>query len=49
MSGVLKGMLVILLIVYIVSPLDLCPGPVDDIILLLCAIRGSALSSTYDD
>jgi len=49
MSGVLKGMLAILLIIYIVSPLDLCPGPVDDIILLLCAIGGSALNSTYDD
>ena len=49
MSGVLKGMLVILLIIYIVSPLDLCPGPVDDLILLLCAIGGSALNSTYDD
>lgn len=45
MSGVLKGMLVILLIIYIVSPLDLCPGPVDDIILLLCGIGGSALSA----
>lgn len=49
MSGVLKGMLVILLIIYIVSLLDFCPGPVDDIILLLCAIGGGALSSTYDD
>lgn len=49
MSGVLKGMLVILLIIYIVSPVDLCLGPVDDIILLLCAIGGGALSSTYDD
>lgn len=49
MSGVLKGMLVILLIIYIVLPLDFCPGPVDDIILLLCAIGGSALNSTYDD
>ena len=49
MSGVLKGMLVVLLIIYIVSPLDLCPGPVDDIILLLCAIGGGALSSTFDE
>ncbi len=49
MSGVLKGMLVILLVIYIVSPMDLCPGPVDDIILLLCAIGGGALSFTYDD
>lgn len=49
MSGVLKGMLVILLIIYIASPVDLCPGPVDDIILLLCAIGGGALSSAYND
>ncbi len=49
MNGVFKGMLVILLIIYIVSPLDLYPGPVDDIILLLCAIGGGTLSSTYDD
>jgi hypothetical protein len=49
MSGVLKGMLVILLIIYIVSLLDFCPGPFDDIILLLCAIGGGALNSTYDD
>ena len=49
MSGVLKGMLVMLLFIYIVSPLDLCPGPVDDIILTLCALGGGALNSTYDD
>lgn len=49
MSGVLKGMLMLLLIICIVSPLDLCPGPVDDIILLLCAIGGGTLSFTYDD
>ena len=40
MSGVLKGMLLVLLIIYVVSPVDLCPGPVDDIILLLCTIGG---------
>ena len=49
MSGVLKGMLLILLIIYIVSPVDLCPGPVDDIILLLCAIGGGVLSSGSDN
>ena len=35
MNGVLKGMLIALIIVYVVSPLDLCPGPIDDILLLL--------------
>lgn len=49
MNGVLKGMLLILLIIYIISPIDLCPGPVDDIILLLCAVGGGTLSSTYEE
>ena len=34
MNGVVKGMLVILLLIYVISPVDLCPGPIDDIILL---------------
>ena len=49
MNGVLKGMLLVLLIIYVVSPLDLCPGPVDDIIMLLCAVGGGAISSACDD
>ena len=31
----LKGVLFTLLVVYVVSPLDLCPGPIDDVIALL--------------
>lgn len=38
MSGVVKGMLIVLVILYIVSPVDLCPGPVDDIIVLLVSL-----------
>ena len=49
MNGVLKGMLLVLLIIYFVSPVDLCPCPVDDIILLLCAVGGGALSSACDE
>lgn len=45
MNGVLKGMLLVLLIIYFISPVDLCPGPVDDIILLLCAVGGGTLRS----
>ena len=48
MSGVLKGMLLVLLIIYVASPVDLCPGPVDDIILLLCTIGGGVLSAAKD-
>ena len=49
MNGVLKGMLLVLLIIYIVSPMDLCPGPVDDLILFLCAAGSSTISATCDD
>ena len=48
MDGVMKGMLVILLLIYVLSPVDFCPGPVDDIILLLCAIGGGAITSNDD-
>ena len=48
MNGAVKGMLVILLIMYVVSPVDLCPGPIDDIILLLCTVGGSMLKSNNE-
>ena len=38
MNGVMKGMILVLMILYIVSPLDACPGPLDDIIVLLIGI-----------
>lgn len=49
MKGVLKGALLVLLIIYIVSPVDLCTGPIDDIILLLCTVGGKALSSAREE
>lgn len=48
MNGAMKGMLVILLIMYVVSPVDLCPGPIDDIILLLCTVGGGMLKSNNE-
>lgn len=41
-NGFLKGVLLIAVIAYIISPVDLCVGPVDDLIVLLlgfCARR----------
>ena len=38
MGNSLKGMIIILLILYIISPVDFCPGPIDDIIVLLIGI-----------
>lgn len=35
MSGVAKGMLIVLIILYVISPLDLMPGPIDGVIVVL--------------
>lgn len=34
-NGVLKGMLIALVVLYVISPLDLCPGAVDDLLMVL--------------
>ena len=38
MSDIAKVMMIVLIFLYIVSPLDLCPGPVDDLIVLMVGI-----------
>lgn len=38
MNGVVKGMLLVLIILYVVSPIDFCPGPIDDIIVILLGV-----------
>ena len=38
MDNFFKGMLVVIILMYIISPVDLCPGPVDDLIVLLLGI-----------
>ena len=48
MSGVAKGMILVLMILYIVSPLDACPGPIDDIIVLLIGLAASKGTSMIE-
>lgn len=38
MNGVTKGMLIVLVIIYVISPVDFVPGPVDDFIVILMAL-----------
>lgn len=40
MSKVLKGILIVLIVAYIISPVDFCMGPIDDVILLLFTVCG---------
>lgn len=49
MENVTKGMLIILILLYIISPIDVCPGsPVDDIIVLLLGIAANKNRGNVD-
>ena len=49
MENVTKGMLIILIFLYIISPIDICPGsPVDDIIVLLLGIAANKNRGNVD-
>lgn len=41
MNDVAKGMLIVLVILYVVSPIDVCPGPIDDIIVMILGLAAA--------
>ena len=48
---VVKVLIFVLMIAYIVSPMDLCPGPMDDIIVLLiglAATKGTTMLKNHE-
>lgn len=45
MSNSAKVILVILVLAYIISPIDVCPGPIDDIIVALLGFAATRASS----
>lgn len=38
MNDVMKSMLIILVVIYVISPIDFVPGPVDDFIVILLGL-----------
>jgi len=46
MNDFLKGILFLALILYIVSPVDFVPGPIDDILLILMSVASETRSLT---
>ena len=38
MNDVMKGIVLLAILLYIVSPMDIAPGPIDDIIVLLLGL-----------
>ena len=49
MNGIMKGMLIAFMIMYVVSPIDLCPGPVDDIIIILMTLVANKRENNISD
>lgn len=47
MNGVVKGMMLVLMFLYIVSPIDLCPGPIDDLIILMAGVAAQKNITDY--
>lgn len=44
-SNISKAVLLVLLIIYVISPIDAVPGPIDDLLLLLFALGTSKIKS----
>ena len=34
----MKGLLLVLMILYVLSPIDACPGPIDDVIVVIMGL-----------
>ncbi|MBR7063805.1 MAG: hypothetical protein IKI31_01415 [Treponema sp.] len=41
MEGIIKMVLLVLIVIYVLSPVDLCPGPIDDIIVVLMGLAAN--------
>lgn len=44
-----KGMILVLMILYIVSPIDACPGPIDDLIVLIIGLAARKGMNVIED
>ena len=49
MSDIGKGMILVLMILYIVSPIDACPGPIDDVIVLIIGLAARKGMNAIED
>lgn len=48
-SSLMKSLIIAAVIAYIVSPVDLAPGPVDDLIVLLLGVAARKKLISSDD
>ena len=48
MNDLMKGLVIMAVLMYIVSPIDAAPGPIDDIIVLLLGLASRKRLSDND-
>ena len=48
MNNLMKGLVIMAVLMYIVSPLDMAPGPIDDILILLLGLAARKNLSSND-
>ena len=49
MNDVAKGMMIILMILYVLAPIDACPWPIDDLIVILIGIAATKGRDALED
>ncbi len=49
MNGVMKGMFFVLMLLYVISPVDVCPGPIDDAIVILIYMASNKSLKAIDN
>ena len=49
MNGIGKGMILVLVILYIISPIDACPGPIDDLIVMILCLAAQKGRNALED
>lgn len=48
MNGVVKGMIFVFVALYAISPIDACPGPVDDLIVILMGVAVTRIKNNRE-
>ena len=49
MNDIVKGMLLVLIVLYVLSPIDAMPGPIDDIIVIFAGLAARKHIGTAED
>lgn len=49
MNGFLKIIFLMLVVIYVISPIDVVPGPIDDVLLLLVTVASNYKRKVIED